>query len=116
MLDVGRWTLDRWTLGPSGRWTLLDAVGRWTLDVGLWTLDGIEDDVQQRLLPINIHNQLFDVTQPSLADCLNRVRGEGESKSRRSQASATTHILLEKLRLAPRISEITVLNFQRIAS
>ena len=35
--------------------------------------------------------------------------GEGESKSRRSQASATTHILLEKLRLAPRIFEITVL-------
>ena len=42
--------------------------------------------------------------------------GEGASKSRRSQASATTHILLEKLRFAPRIFEITVLNFQRTAS
>ena len=47
-------------------------------------------------------------TQPSLADCLNRARGEGESKSRQSLASATPHILLEKLRFAPRIFEITV--------
>ena len=35
--------------------------------------------------------------------------GEGESKSRRSQASATTHILLEKLRFPSRIFEITCL-------
>ena len=46
----------------------------------------------------------------------NAYRSEGASRSRRSQASATTHILLEKLRSAPRIFEITVLNLQRTAS